>query len=212
MGNVLKFPLQASRLGYRRVSKRARHEDDPSQLQLFSRPSAQILPLTAALGSFEHALLLDEGRDPRAVELYHKAIDEGDCVADAYCNLGIIETNQGRTPKAFGYFTRSLEYNPRHFEAHYNLGNLYFDENELRLARFHYEMAAEIAPSFPSLYFNLALVLSLNNELAAAIAALIKYRELVTAEEGKEAVELLENLTRALAASQKLGRARSSIP
>ena len=27
----------------------------------------------------------------KAAELYRKAIEEGDCVADAYCNLGIIE-------------------------------------------------------------------------------------------------------------------------
>jgi hypothetical protein len=63
-------------------------------------------------------------------------------------------------------------------------------------------MAAEIAPSFPNLYFNLALVLSINNDLAAAITALIKYQELAPAEDGQKAAELLENLTRTLATSK----------
>jgi tetratricopeptide (TPR) repeat protein len=202
MGKVLKFPIRASRLGDKRVLKRARNQEHPDQLQLFSQPTAQILQLTSELSPFEHALRLDEQDHPNAVEFYRKAIAEEDCVADAYCNLGIIESKQGRTAKAFGCFTKSLEQNPRHFEAHYNLGNLYFDVNELKLAQVHYELAAEIAPSFPNLYFNLALVLSINNELAAAISALIRYRELAPADDGQKAAELLENLTRTLAASK----------
>jgi tetratricopeptide (TPR) repeat protein len=202
MGKVLKFPIRASRLGDKRVLKRARNEEHPDQLQLFSHPTAQILQLASGLSPFEHALRLDEQDHPNAVELYRKAIAEEDCIADAYCNLGIIESKQGRTAKAFGSFTKSLEHNPRHFEAHYNLGNLYFDVNDLKLAQVHYEMAAEIAPSFPNLYFNLALVLSINNELAAAISALIRYRELASTEDGQKAAELLENLTRTLAASK----------
>ena len=146
--------------------------------------------------------MLDEMDDPRAMDLYLRAIAEGDCVADAYCNLGIIESKHGRTAKAFDCFTRSREHNPRHSEAHYNLGNLYFDVNDLRLAQVHYEVAAEVSPSFPNLYFNLALVLSIKNELAAAISALIKYQELAPGDERRKADELLENLNKALAALQ----------
>ena len=207
MGKVLKFPVRAARLGDKRVLKRARNEDHPDQLQLFAQPTAQILQLPSRLSAFEHALLLDERGEASAVELYLKAIAEGDCVADAYCNLGIIESKQGRTAKAFGCFTRSLEHNARHFEAHYNLGNLYFDVNDLKLAQVHYEMAAEIAPSFPNLYFNLALVLSINNELAGAISALIRYRELAPVDDGQKATELLETLTRTLAASKNSRKA-----
>jgi tetratricopeptide (TPR) repeat protein len=207
MGQVLKFPVRASKFGYKRVPKRAGNEEHPGQLQLFSQPSAQILQFASGLSPFEHALMLDEQGDPRAVELYQRAIAENDCVADAYCNLGIIESKQGRTAKAFDCFSRSLEHNPRHFEAHYNLGNLYFDVNDLRLARVHYEMAAEIAPSFPNLYFNLALVLSINSEWAAAISALIRYQELAPAEERRKADELLDNLTKSLAAAKKLKEA-----
>lgn len=81
--------------------------------------------------------------------------------ADAYCNLGIMETRAGRTARAFDCFTKSLAHDPRHFEAHYNLGNLYFEEDTLRLARLHYELAAEIDPNSPNLHFNLGLVLTL---------------------------------------------------
>src|SRR6266550_6370979 len=44
---------------------------------------------------FEEALLLDDQNDPRAVESYLEAINEGDNVAEAYCNLGIINKDLG---------------------------------------------------------------------------------------------------------------------
>ena len=203
MGQILKFPVRASRLGHKRALKRAYQAEHPDQLELFSTPTGQILQFTPpGLSSFEYALLLDEKDDPSAVDLYLRAIAEEDCVADAYCNLGIIESKHGRTAKAFDCFTLSLEHHPRHFEAHYNLGNLYFDMNDLRLAQVHYELAAEVSPSFPNLYFNLALVLSINNELAAAIGALIKYQELAPGDERRKADEFLESLTKSLAALQ----------
>lgn len=201
MAQILKFPVRAAKFGFKRVPKRARNEENPDQLQLFGQPTAQILQLPAELSPFEHALLLDERGEPAAVELYLKAIAAEDCTADAYCNLGIIESKQGRTAKAFGCFTNSLKHNPRHFEAHYNLGNLYFDMNDFRLALVHYELAAEIDPSFPNLYFNLGLVLSINNELAAAINALTKYQEIAPAEERHKADELLESLKKSVSAS-----------
>ena len=131
-----------------------------------------------------------------------KAIEEQDCVADAYCNLGIIESQKGNTTKAFDCFTTSLKHDPRHSEAHYNLGNLYFEVNDFRLAQIHYEMAAEVDPSFANVYFNLALVQAINNELAAAISALTKYQELVPEDEGRNADELLRNLKQSLAATK----------
>jgi len=206
MGEILKFPVQAAKFGYKRVRKRASHED-PNQLPLFARPTAQILQFTSDLGCFEQALLFDERGDLKAAELYRKAIEEQDCVADAYCNLGIIESQKGNTAKAFNCFTTSLKHNPRHFEAHYNLGNLYFDVNDYRLSQVHYEMAAEVDPAFANVHFNLALVQAINNELAAAINALTKYQELAPEDEGRNADELLRNLKQSLAAtkSSRLG-------
>src|SRR5947207_2739385 len=142
---------------------------------------------SSALSRFEQALMLDERGDLKAAELYRKAIEEQDCVADAYCNLGIIESQKGNTAKAFDCFTTSLKYNPRHSEAHYNLGNLYCDVNDFRLAQIHYEMAKEVDPSFANVYFNLALVQAINNDLGAAVSALTRYQELVSKDEAGNA-------------------------
>src|SRR2546423_1611058 len=172
MGQILKFPVQASKLGYKRVKKRIRAAENPDQLILLLQAPAQILDFVPELGRFEQALMFDERGDLKAAQLYRKAIEENDCVADAYCNLGIIESKQGRATKAFDCFTTSLKYDPRHSEAHYNLGNLYFDLNDFRLAQIHYEMAAEVDPAFPNVYFNLALVQAINNDPGGAISAL----------------------------------------
>src|SRR5438876_7099851 len=202
MAQILKFPAQASKFGYRRVRKRAKAAENLDQLHLFAKPTAQILNLSSALSRFEQALMLDERGDLKAAELYAKAIAEQDCVADAYCNLGIIESQKGNTTKAFDCFTTSLKYDPRHSEAHYNLGNLYFDVNDLRLAQVHYEIAGEVDPSFANVYFNLALVQAIKNDLGAAISALTRYQELVSAEEARDAGELLINLKKSLAATK----------
>jgi tetratricopeptide (TPR) repeat protein len=200
MGQILKFPAPASKFGYKRVKKRCK-ADHPDQLNLFSQPTARILSFTLPLTAFEQALMLDERGDQKAAEFYAKAIEGEDCVADAYCNLGIIESQKGNTARAFDCFTISLKENPRHSEAHYNLGNLYFEVNDFRLAQIHYEMAAEVDASFANVYFNLALVQSINNELAAAIATLTKYQELVSPVEARHADELLRNLKKSLTAA-----------
>src|SRR5437762_9770535 len=90
MGEIVKFPGQPPKLGYKRVKKRA--AENPGQLVLFSHQTAEILEFAAGLSGFERALLHDERGDAKAADLYRKAIQENDCVADAYCNLGIIES------------------------------------------------------------------------------------------------------------------------
>src|ERR1043166_3244508 len=194
MGQILKFPVQASKLGYKRVKRRARAAENPDQLHLFPQPPGEILSFTCGLSCFEQALMLDERADSKAAELYRQAIDEEDCVADAWCNLGIIESQKGNTAKAFDCFTTSLKHDPRHSESHYNLGNLYFEVNDLRLAQIHYEMAGEVDPLFASVYFNLALVQAIRNDLRAAINSLTRYQELVSLDEARHADELLLNL------------------
>jgi tetratricopeptide (TPR) repeat protein len=202
MAEILKFPTQGSKLGFKRVKRRLKLAEHPAQLDLFTAPTAQILTLHSGLSSFEQALMLDERGDLRAAELYARAIEEQDCVADAYCNLGIIESQKGNAIKAFDCFTTSLKHNPRHSEAHYNLGNLYFDANDFHLAQTHYEMAGEVEPSFANAYFNLALIQAINNDFGAAVTALSKYQELVSEDEGRIAAELLQNLKDSLAAAR----------
>jgi len=202
MGQILKFPAQASKFGYKRVKQRGTSAENPNQLQLFPRPTAQILAFAPDLSLFEHALLMDERGDLKAADLYLKAIQEQDCVPDAYCNLGIIQSKQGHIAKAFDCFTTSLQHNPRHFEAHFNLGNMYFDLNEFRLAQVHYEMAAVVDPTFPNVHFNLALVQAINNDQAGALISLARYQELVPEDEGRLACELLNDLRMSLAAAK----------
>ena len=49
MGQILKFPVQASKFGYKRVRKRAKAAENPDQLHLFPQPTAQILNFTPEL-------------------------------------------------------------------------------------------------------------------------------------------------------------------
>jgi tetratricopeptide (TPR) repeat protein len=162
------------------------------QLSLFRPASGQVARL---LTSFEEALLLHERGDVTAGEFYRQAISEGDNVAEAYCNLGIIDLDCGNVIGALDHFTQSLKHDPRHVEAHYNLGNLYYDAGDFPLARLHYEAAAQIEPNFSLVYYNVALVYHRLNLVAAATQALQKYKEL---EPGDEEIELVDQLLKAL--------------
>ncbi len=158
------------------------------QLSLFRTEGERVARL---LSPFEEALVLHERGDRKAADHYIEAINEGDNVAEAYCNLGIINLEQGNSSKALDNFTLSLKFEPRHVEAHYNLANLYYDAGELRLARLHYEAAAQIEPGFSLVYFNLALVYHRLNDLMAAISTFEKYKQLEPDDQEIEAVNQL---------------------
>jgi tetratricopeptide (TPR) repeat protein len=162
------------------------------QLNLFRVESAR---LTRLLTPFEEALLLHEQGDPKAAEHYVEAINEGDNVAEAYCNLGIINLERGQLGSALDNFTLSLKNDPRHVEAHYNLANLYYDAGDLQLAKLHYEAAAQIEPGFSLVYFNLSLVYHKLGDFEAASATLEKYRQL---EPEDEDLEVLNQLLKAM--------------
>jgi tetratricopeptide (TPR) repeat protein len=201
MDKIIPFPAKPpSKFGFERAKKL---REIPAQLNLFPSGPGRVLRLPTHLSPFEEALLLDERDDPRAANAYRRAISEGDCPADAHCNLGIIESKVGRMAKAFDCFTKSLENDPRHFESHYNLGNLYFEEDNLRLARMHYDLAAEINPASPNLYFNLGLVLALLDEKKAAVNAFLNYQRLAPREEQKNADDLIAGLKGSLAKSRR---------
>jgi len=198
MAIILHLPAKSpSRLGFERARRGKRFEAGPKdQLSLFSLPSGANIHQLHSDTPFEQALMLDEQNDPRAAQAYRDAITENDCVADACCNLGILEFKAGRVTKAVDYFTEALRNDPRHFESHYNLGNLYFESGDIRLAKVHYEIAAELAPTFPNVYFNLGLVHAMQENYPTAITSLEKYQELSTPQEGKKADELLATLQR----------------
>src|SRR5690349_7955576 len=163
------------------------------QLHLFRIESPP--RLARLLTPFEEALLLHEQGDTKAAEHYVEAISEGDNVAEAYCNLGIINLERGQTASALDNFTLSLKNDPRHVEAHYNLANLYYDAGDLHLAKLHYEAAAQIEPSFSLVYFNLSLVYHKLGDLTAARATVEEYRQV---EADDEDLEVLNQLLKAM--------------
>src|SRR5438552_373848 len=162
------------------------------QLSLFRPAGGQISRL---LTPFEEALMLHEQGDAKAAEFYGEAIGEGDNVAEAYCNLGIIDLDLGNSIGALDNFTQSLKHDPRHVEAHYNLGNLYYDAGDFPLARLHYEAASQIEPNFSLVYYNLALVYHRLNNVTGATQALTCYRDL---EPGDEEIELVDQLLKVM--------------
>jgi len=165
------------------------------QLSLFRGTEGQVARL---LTPFEEALILHERGDVKAAEYYLEAVNEGDNVAEAYCNLAIINLEQGNGAEALNQLTLSLKHDPRHVEAHYNLANLYYDHGNYHLARLHYEAATQIEPGFSLVYFNLALVYHRMSDASAAWAALQHYREL---EPDDQDTDALSDLLQAMANS-----------
>jgi tetratricopeptide (TPR) repeat protein len=199
MAKIVQFPLNPApeKFGLQRVHKQKGKDSTknikPGQLNLFA--GGKILKLSQ-LSTFEEALMLDEQNDKKAARVqYLRAIDQQDCIADSYCNLGIIESQEGNYPKAIDCFTRSLKSDPRHCEAHYNLANLYAEVGNYALAKIHYEIAIELEPSFPNSYFNLGLTLAMLKQYADAVKVLGTYRELSPEEEWQQANDLIANLS-----------------
>jgi tetratricopeptide (TPR) repeat protein len=198
MGKVVQFPISSpEKFGFKPVRKKKEGvPDKKGQLNLFV--GGKVVKMNS-LTPFEEALLLDDtGDTEHAREHYLKAIKVKDCVADAYCNLGIIESEARNFSKAIDCFTLCLKEDPRHFEAHYNLANQYAEIGNLPLAKIHYQLSIEIAPEFPNSYFNLGLTLAMNKEIDEAIQALLNYRNIAAADDRKQAEDLINMLTRTL--------------
>jgi len=198
MAKIIKFPLPTpEKFGPQRVRKR---KEQPvgrttGQLNLFT--GGKVVKLNQ-LTPFEEALLLDEqGNKARARIGYLQAIEQEDSVADAYCNLGIIECTDGAHTKAIDRFTLCLKADPRHFEDHYNLANLYAEIGNFPLAKAHYEISIQLEPTFPNSHFNLGLTLAMNKEFESAVKAIKQFRKLAPPEDQKLADSLIEKLSAA---------------
>ncbi len=198
MAKIIQFPLNPTpeKFGLQRARVKKEKGGKPAQLDLFS--GGKVVKLNR-LSVFEEALLLDEhGDTEKARKYYQKAIDEDDCAPDAYCNLGIIESQEGNYPKAIDCFTLCLKANPRHSEAHYNLANLYAEVGNHALAKVHYAIAIELEPDFPNSYYNLGLTLAVNKEYKEAVDYLRKYRDLTPSEEHMQTDDLIYKLSTTL--------------
>lgn len=195
MGKVVKFPVTPPKKLGARKARRSRKPDleEFGQLNLFE-PS-KVVDFHQGANHFEKALSLDEKGDPRAVEMYHLAIDKKQSVADAYCNLGIIMSKQENLTKAIDYLTQCLRENPRHFEAHYNLANVYSDKGSFELAKMHYEVAIELEPDFPNSHYNLGLVHISMRQYREAINCIDRYINLSPEYDHDTAHDLLKTLT-----------------
>src|SRR4051812_40117302 len=114
MAKIIQFSAnpEPEKFGLQRVSTRKSPETPRrGQLNLFS--GGKVVKLNQ-LSSFEEALLVDDQGDTKnARRQYLQAIKEGDSVADAYCNLGIIESLEGNYTKAIDCFTMGLKHDPR---------------------------------------------------------------------------------------------------
>lgn len=194
MAKVVKFPgAEPVKFGLEKARNRKKSKaNDHGQLNLFS--GGKVVKL-GQLSTFEEGLFLDEqGEKQKAKEIYLKAIAEGESIADAYCNLGTIESQSGHHARAIDCFTNSLKHNPRHYESHYNLANLYAEVGNYALAKVHYGIAIEIESDFPNSYFNLGLTLAMNREYKEAAQALNQYMQLTPSEEHAQAHQLVRQL------------------
>ncbi len=196
MAKVIKFPVPVpEKFGLQRVDKKkCKNLEKHGQLNLFMG-GGKIVKLHK-LSPFEDALLHDDHDDVKgARELYQKAIDENDCVEDAYCNFGILEYTEGNHSKAIDCFTLSLKNDPRHFEAHYNLANLYADLGNFSLAKLHYKVAIEVEPTFSNSYFNLGLTCAMTKDYSQAVEVLKQYKDFASDDEQKIANGLIDVIT-----------------
>ena len=164
------------------------------QRNLFSESEGRLIQMPVRMSPFEEALILHEQGDPRAAGMYAQAISEEECVADAFCNLGILDYEAGNISRAFDHFSNALRYDPRHFEAHFNLAHLYFEEGDARLARLHYELSAVIEPGSASVYFNLGLVSALEKNIPAAVDSFNRAKEFATEDELPQIDAMLHSL------------------
>ena len=175
----LKLFRRIRELKSRGLSVRQIEAELHGQLNLFP-DEGRLIQLPVRLSPFEEAVQLHECDDPRAEEAYRRAIDSGDAVCDAYCNLGILEFERGSMAAAFDRFTMALALDPRHFEAKFNLASLYFEAGELRLARLHFEQAARLEPDCFDCRFNLAVALAMDGNVQGAAEVLIDARAIAT--------------------------------
>lgn len=197
MAKVVSFPNSVNKHGFRRVRRRKRIDLEKfGQLNMFGQVrEARIVRLNAVANPFERALELEESNDlESAIPMYEEAAKRSAYAGDAYCNLGIIKSQQEKHVEAIDYFTRALAHNSRHLEAHYNLANVYADVGNHNLAKVHYEVALRINPAFDSGYYNLAVMLMQEGNLKDAELRLMQFKTLADDSEKATAENLLQEI------------------
>jgi protein O-GlcNAc transferase len=77
----------------------------------------------------------NQGQLKQAIAAYQQAIEMDSNLAEAYCQLGIIERHQGDIKQAVDHFKKALEIQPDLIPAHQNLCAIYRDTLSLKSAR-----------------------------------------------------------------------------
>ncbi|MFT5143869.1 MAG: tetratricopeptide (TPR) repeat protein [Thalassolituus oleivorans] len=192
--------LVPSRKGaYRRAPGLVEDPEEKEQLNLFSTRAANVVRLESGMSPFDAALMMDRTGRAEARTAYLDAVQSGDRVADAFCNLGIMEAASGAYDDAIEWFAKSLAASSDHFEAHYNLGCLYLDMEMFGPARVHLAIAAVKDPSSAELQFNLAVALAGTGQFALSAVALRQFRKLTPdPDQDESSGRLLEELEKAL--------------
>jgi len=109
-------------------------------------------------------LLLGEGRQGEAAEVFEQVLELDPTHAGALINLAVVYTDEGRVDEAEAMYKRAGEADPEAAPPYYNLGNLYWGQKRYDEAAAAYEAAVERDPTDPDSRFNLAVTyLSLNN-------------------------------------------------
>ncbi len=204
MGEIIDLPkAKTSRVKPLTQKNRCQGRRQAYVLRHLSNPGTyfrtQIRPIGDQTNAFEQALRLHDQDDPRARDWYRKAIQTGECVADAWCNLGILESGSGWKHRAVHCFQQAIELEPRHFEARYHLGNLYFDAGDISLARIHYQIAGEIADDYTPLMYQQAIILLMEKQYGDALKILRRYLTLVDDESRERAQALIRRFLAAAA-------------
>jgi Tfp pilus assembly protein PilF len=121
--------------------------DNPSSAEAhYGLGSAQLnqQKLVEARQSFEHAVKL------------HASYP--DTLANAWNNLGLLDTREGRTDEAIRCFQEALRSSPDHLVALNNLGNAYRLRKEWDKARETFERSLAVSPDDPEANYGLGMV------------------------------------------------------
>jgi tetratricopeptide (TPR) repeat protein/thiol-disulfide isomerase/thioredoxin len=89
-----------------------------------------------------------------------------DTLANAWNNLGLLDTREGRTEEAIRCFQEALRSSPDHLIALNNLGNAYRGQKSWENARKTFARALEVSPNDPEANYGLGMVFAQADDTA----------------------------------------------
>jgi Tfp pilus assembly protein PilF len=114
----------------------------------------------------------EEGHFGEAVELFSRAIANGEEVPAAYSKRGVCQIRLGRLKNAEADFYAALSADARCVSAIVNLGNLMLERGNLDEANLYYERALRIDDTHALAHHNLGVLFRRKGEIGASIREL----------------------------------------